>query len=130
MADTMLAQLRVNYKENSAKVIDGMLTPVKDEPRRKFIRDSMVATPDYVAISAMEGMSDEKIWTDDKITVPVFAVLAQSPFWPANTKEIYTSMAPNIDFQMWSGVSHFLFMEKPKEFNEQVNAFIAKNKLL
>jgi pimeloyl-ACP methyl ester carboxylesterase len=39
-------------------------------------------------------------------------------------------MAPNLDFQMWEGVGHFLMMEKPKEFNEAVIAFLDKNKLL
>jgi pimeloyl-ACP methyl ester carboxylesterase len=129
-ADTFVAQLRAGYKENSAKFIDGMLTAVKDEPLKKFIRDAMLATPDFVAISAMEGMADEKIWKEDTITVPVLAVMAPSPFWPADVKEIFTSIAPKIDFQMWTGVSHFLHMEKPKEFNEQVASFIVKNKLL
>lgn len=130
MADSFVAQLRTGYKDNAAKFIDGMLMAVKDDALRKFIRDSMLATPDYVAISAMEGMADEKIWTEDKINVPVLAVMAPSPFWSPDVKDIFTSIAPNIDFQMWSGVSHFLHMEKPKEFNEQVGSFIVKNKLL
>ena len=130
MADTFVAQLRTGYNENAAKFIDGMLAAVKDEMLRKFIRENMLATPDYVAISAMEGMADEKIWKEDKINVPVLAVMAPSPFWPADVKDIFTSIAPNIDFQMWSGVSHFLHMEKPKEFNEQVRSFVVKNKLL
>lgn len=128
--DQFFAPLKANYKENAAKFIDGMLTPIKDEGLKAMIRESMLATPDYVAISAMEGMADEKIWIDDKINVPVLAIMAPGPFWPANLKEQYTSVAPKIDFQMWSGVSHFLQMEKPKEFNEQVAAFIVKNKLL
>ena len=130
MTDTFVAQLRAGYKENAAKFIDGMLAAVKDETLRKYIRENMLATPDFVAISAMEGMGDEKIWKEDKITVPVLAVMAPSPFWPPDVKEIFTSIAPKIDFQMWSGVSHFLHMEKPKEFNDQVASFIVKNKLL
>jgi pimeloyl-ACP methyl ester carboxylesterase len=31
---------------------------------------------------------------------------------------------------MFTGVSHFLMVENPKEFNEAVAAFIVKNKLL
>ena len=130
VADSMINAMRANYAESSAKFVDGMLMPVRDEALRKYIRNSMISTPDYVAISAMEGMADEKIWKDDKINVPVLALMAQSPFWPADVKEIFTSIAPNIDFQMWTGVSHFLHMEKPKEFNEQVRLFVTKNKLL
>jgi pimeloyl-ACP methyl ester carboxylesterase len=31
---------------------------------------------------------------------------------------------------MWTGVSHFLQMEKPKEFNAAVAEFLAAKKLL
>ena len=31
---------------------------------------------------------------------------------------------------MWDGVGHFVMMERPKEFNEAVLAFLDKNKLL
>lgn len=129
-ADQMIGQMKADYKGSSVKFVDGMGMAIKDEALRKYIRETMLAAPDYVAISAMEGMADEKIWKTDKINVPVLAIMAPSPFWPANVKDQFTEIAPKIDFQMWSGVSHFLFMEKPKEFNDSVAAFISKNKLL
>ena len=128
--EEFFAPLKTDYKTNAAKFVDGMLTSVKDEPLRASIRESMLATPDYVGISAMDGMIDDKIWTDDKITVPVLAVMAPSPFWPKDLKEKYTEIAPNIDFQIWADVSHFLHMEKPREFNEAVKTFVVGNKLL
>ena len=128
--EQFMAPLRTNYKETAVKFVDGMLTPITDATLKKMIRDSMLSAPDYVAISAMEAMADEKIWTEDKINVPVLAVLAPGPFWPPDVKEVFTSIAPNIDFQMWTGVSHFLQMEKSKEFNEAVRAYIVRNKLL
>lgn len=128
--DQFIAPLRTNYKENSAKFIDGMLATITDEALKKMIRDSMLATPEHVGITAMEGMADEKIWIDDKINVPTLAVLAQSPFWPADIKEKYATVAPDLSFEMWTGVSHFLHMEKPGEFNQTVKAFIEREKLL
>ncbi|MEP6704527.1 MAG: alpha/beta hydrolase [Acidobacteriota bacterium] len=130
MMEQFIAQLRTNYKESAPKMVDGMLAPIKDAGLKKMIRDSMLATPDYVGISAMDGMADEKIWTTDKINVPVLAIMAASPVWPSDLKERYMSIAPKMEFQVWTDVSHFLFMEKPKEFNEQVRAFVSKNKLL
>jgi pimeloyl-ACP methyl ester carboxylesterase len=56
--------------------------------------------------------------------------MAPSPYWPPNLKDLYAAVAPDLDFQMWSGVSHFLMMERPKEFNDQVKAFIIRNRLL
>jgi len=49
--------------------------------------------------------------------VPVLAILAKSPFWPADTEQFYRTIAPSLDFQMWDGVGHFLMMEGPERFN-------------
>jgi pimeloyl-ACP methyl ester carboxylesterase len=81
-------------------------------------------------VSAMEGMADDSIWGQDKINVPVLAILAKTPFWPADTEQFYRSIAPNLDFQMLEGVGHFLMMEKPKQFNDAVLAYLDKNSLL
>lgn len=128
--EKFLAPLRADYKKVAPQFVDGMLQPIKDEKLKTEIRVAMLATPDYVAISAMDGMADDKIWTNDKINVPVLAILAESPFWTPDTKEFYQSIAPDLDFQMWKGVSHFLMMEKPEEFNREVKEFISENKLL
>jgi pimeloyl-ACP methyl ester carboxylesterase len=121
--------LFTDYKSGAATFVDGMLQTTHAEVR-PFIRASMLATPDHVGTSAMKLMLDDAYATHGKIDVPVLAIMAPSAFWPANLKDQYISIAPKTEFQMWTGVSHFLHMEKPKEFNEQVAAFVAKNKLL
>lgn len=128
--EQFLAPLRANYKENAPKFVDGMLQPVRDEKIKQEIRSAMLATPEYAGLSAMEGMADEKIWTNDKINVPVLAILAESPWWAPDTDTFFASIAPNLDFRMWQGVSHFLMMEQPEVFNKSVKLFIAKNNLL
>lgn len=128
--EQFFAPLRADYKTNAARFIDGMLFPVKDEKLKQTIRSSMLATPDYVAVSAMEGMADDAIWTNDKINLPVLAIMAESPSWRPDTKEFYQTLAPDLDFQMWKDVSHFLMMEKPSEFNKEISLFIVKKKLL
>jgi pimeloyl-ACP methyl ester carboxylesterase len=70
------------------------------------------------------------IWGDDKINVPVLAIMARNPMFPPNMEEIYRAIAPNLDFRMWEGVGHFVMIEKPKEFNEAVLGFLDKHKLL
>jgi pimeloyl-ACP methyl ester carboxylesterase len=119
----------VNYGEQGPKFIDGLLGTVRAD-LRPSIRPVMVATPDYVSISAMKAMLDDAIWTNDKINVPVLAIMAKNPMYPPDIEAGYRAVAPNLEFKMWDGVSHFLMMEKPKEFNEAVSAFVEKNKLL
>jgi pimeloyl-ACP methyl ester carboxylesterase len=118
-----------DYKTGVPAFIDGML-PTVEADLKAFIRSSMLATPDYVGSSAMKLMLDDAYATHGKIDVPVLAVMAPSEFWPKDVEQQYKTIAPKTDFQMWTGVSHFLHMEKPKEFNEQVNLFLTKNKLL
>jgi len=130
MEKGFLGPLRANYKENQPKLVEGLTQPIKDESLKKYVRETMTAAPDYVGIGAMAGMVDPSIWRNDTIKVPVLALMAASPWWAPDTKDSFQAVAPNIDFQMWTGVSHFLFMERPKEFNEAVETFVAKNKLL
>ena len=128
--DQFFGPIRSNFKENGPKFLDGLLQPVKDENLKKMIRETMSAAPEHVAVSALGGMTDERIWTNDTVKVPVMAIMAESLFLKPDTKDSYKAIAPNLDFQTWAGVSHFLMMERPREFNEQVKAFVEKNKLL
>lgn len=117
-----------NYKEAAPKFIDGMLVPTRADLRPR-IRSAMLATPEHVGVSAMKGMIEERVWIDDKISVPVLAVMAVSPFWPPDLETRYRAVAPNLTFRMWKDVSHFLMMEKPAEFNSELRGFITSNKL-
>jgi pimeloyl-ACP methyl ester carboxylesterase len=75
-------------------------------------------------------MADEKVYEKDPIKVPVLAILAKSPFWPADTEQFLRSLAPKLEYYMWADVSHFLMMEKPQEFNQTLEGFLSKNRLL
>jgi pimeloyl-ACP methyl ester carboxylesterase len=118
-----------DYRGSAPKFIDGLLEPTRAD-LKPDIRAAMLTTPDYVAVSAMRGMIDDKIWKGDHIRVPVLAIMSSSTSWPADTNNYYLAIASNLDFKMWTGVSHFLMMEKPTEFNYAIQLFIAKNKLL
>jgi pimeloyl-ACP methyl ester carboxylesterase len=118
-----------NYKQAGAQMFAAM-TATLSEADKDRIRTSFANTPQNVLVSAMEAMSDESLYATDKINVPVLAILAKSPFWPPDTEEFLHGLAPDLEYQMWEGVSHFLFMDRPKEFNAAVIAFLDKKKLL
>lgn len=129
-AEELYAPLRADYQKGAAAFIDAMLRPVRDKKLKAFIREKMLDTPGHVGLSAMESFTEEKIWQSDQIKVPVLAILAESPWWAPDTKEFYQTIAPDLEFHMWSGVSHFLMMERPADFNRAVAGFIAAKKLL
>ena len=127
--EQFLAPMRANYKEGSAKFVDEMLTPIQNAELKTRIRTTMLAAPEYVGLGAWDGMIDDRIWINDQIKVPTLAILAAGP-WPADIETTYRTIAPDLEFQMWNGVSHFLMMERPKEFNAAVDKFLANKKLL
>ena len=131
MVEQMLVNLRgPNYRETIAQMFTAMSGPGLPEEARKRLNASTDNTPQHVLVSAMEGMADDAIWIDDKINVPVLAIMAKNPFFPPNLEESYRKVAPNLEYHMWETVGHFLMMEKPKQFNDAVLAFLDKNKLL
>lgn len=129
--DRMIAGFRgPTYREVGTQMLASMFGPALSAEAQGRIKTSYMSTPQYVLVSAMEGMVDPAIWGEDKINVPVLAIMARNPFFPPNLEEIYQRLAPGVDFRMWEGVGHFLMMDKPKEFNEAVIAFLDKNALL
>jgi pimeloyl-ACP methyl ester carboxylesterase len=128
--EQFMAPLRgPKYQEAGVQMFSNMATTLSD-PDKERIKSSFLATPQHVIVSAMDAMADESLYGTDKINVPVLAILAKSPFWAADTEQFLRSLAPDLEYQMWDGVSHFLFMDKPKEFNGAVIAFLDTKKLL
>ena len=131
MRENFVAMFRgPDYKESALKMFAAMTGPQLPAEPQERIRASFLNTPQHVLVSAMEGMNDESLYATDKINVPVLAILAKSPFWPADTEQFLRSLAPKLEFQQWEGVGHFLMMEKPKQFNDAVISFLNQNSLL
>lgn len=70
-----------------------------------------------------------KNWDGGIIDVPVLAIASKSEMWQP-TKDDFTKVAPKVEFQLWTDVSHFLMMERPALFNGQLKGFVMRNKLL
>ena len=131
MMDGMMKSFRSpNYMQTITQMFSMMNGPNLSADAKGRINNSSLNTPQYVLVSAMEGMADASIWGEDKISVPVLAIMAKNPFFPPDIEQSARGIAPNLEFKMWDGVGHFLMMEKPKEFNEAVLAFLDKNGLL
>ena len=128
--EQFMAPLRgPGYKDVLTQMFNQMGATLSDVDKER-VKSSFRNTPQPVLVSAMESMAVDSLYETDKINVPVLAVLAKSPYWPADTEQFLRSLAPDLEYQMWDGVSHFLFLDKPKEFDAAVIAFVDKKKLL
>jgi len=130
MMDEFVAQLKApNYQENAGKLIDSMTSPIQDAALREKIKTAVLRTPQYVAANEFESTLDDALWKPDKINVPVLMILAKQPAWSAEYEQFVRGIVPDLDYQMWEGVSHFLMMEQPERFNAALTAFLEKHKL-
>lgn len=124
-----IAPFRADYRTAAAQAVDAMLQPVLDEELKRGIRSAMLATPEHVGLSAVVEAADESTWTRDRIDVPVLAILAEARWWKPDPETALRAIAPDLDFQMWRGVSHFLMLEQPARFNQALKKFLSKHDL-
>jgi pimeloyl-ACP methyl ester carboxylesterase len=126
----MIAGFRApTFRDAVGQMLSQMYGPILPAEAKTRINASSTGTPQHVLVSAMEGMADPSIWGEDKIIVPVLAIMNKNPFFGPDLEALFRGIAPNLEFHMWEGGGHFLMIDKPKEFNETVLAFLAKNKL-
>ena len=118
-----------NYREFIGQAVDAMTRPMKNQAARDEIKAHMLDTPQHVAVSEMEGILREEIWRPDKINVPTLMILAKQPAWNADSEKFARDLIPNIDYQVWEGVSHFIMIDRPNEFNAALATFLEKNRL-
>ncbi|MGI8481016.1 MAG: alpha/beta fold hydrolase [Chthoniobacterales bacterium] len=118
-----------NYRDYIGQTVDAMLRPMKNKSERSRIKEKMLQTPQYVAVTEMDSILAPEIWRPDKINVPTLMILAKQPAWSADYERFVRDLVPGVDYQVWQGVSHFLMIDKSQEFNAALAAFLAKNGL-
>jgi pimeloyl-ACP methyl ester carboxylesterase len=119
-----------HYPEEAGRVIAGMTKPIKDAALQDKIKAMMLKTPQHVAVSEFEATADEDLWKPHKIDIPVLMIMAKQPAWSPAYEQFVRGLIPKLDYQVWENVSHFLMMEKPREFNAAVLKFLQDNQLL
>lgn len=121
---------RPDYKDTIGKFADSMFTSAAPAAVKESTRAVMTSTPQHVVVSAGRGMMDLSIWRDDPIDVPLLVLLARSPFWTAEYEATVRRLAPDTTWHVLDGTGHFVMLEKPREFDELLVAFLKKSKLL
>ena len=126
--EKFLARFRgPDYEQVVTRFVSAMTKDIDDEALRAEIPKTMLQTPQHVAVSEFENSADPEVWKPETIEVPVLMVLAKQPAWSADYEQFVRSIVPNLDYQVWENVSHFIMMEKPREFNDALLAFLQKN---
>jgi pimeloyl-ACP methyl ester carboxylesterase len=119
------------YKEHAQRMVGFLAGTMKNKAALEEVKASMLATPQHVMVGAFEAMLDPAIWKEqEKINVPVLALMAKNPQWTPEYEKFVRDLVPNLDYQTWEGVSHFLMLDEPQKFNDSVLTFLQKQKLI
>ena len=103
--DGLLAGLRgPKHRDTIDQMFGMMMGPGLTSEAKQRITSSAANTPQHVFTNAMAAMGDPAIWTEDKINVPVLAILAKSPLFPPNVEDLFRAIAPKMEFHLWEGV--------------------------
>ena len=107
---------------NRETMIRGMFTPATPKPLQDHVLKMMLSAPEATAYGAMVATFDPKIWGNDVMTMPVLGLFADKSALgnPESTKKLF----PNYEHHEIPGTGHFLMMEKPREFNALLTAFV------
>jgi pimeloyl-ACP methyl ester carboxylesterase len=103
-------------------MIRGMFTPDTPKPLQKQITEMMLRPPAATATGAMLATFEASNWTDDVMTMPVLGIYADKS--QLANREYSKKIFPAFEYVEIPGTGHFLMMEKPKEFNRLLSAFL------
>ncbi len=107
------------YQTFTTNFIRAMFPVAGTEALRDRVLGEILATPQYVMASAMNGMFDlnQPDWDLKQVDVPVLVINAKNPMWTADYEAYVRGLSPKTDYRVIEGVGHWLMLEKPDEFN-------------
>jgi pimeloyl-ACP methyl ester carboxylesterase len=115
-----------NYRDTQQKMIEGMFSAKTTPAQREEIRTKMMATPQHVLASAMQGMfALEAPKAGETYRVPVMAIMSAAqarPGFEARLRAVFPLLRK---YEAWEGSGHFLMMESPDRFNRVLEEFLA-----
>jgi pimeloyl-ACP methyl ester carboxylesterase len=107
-------------------MIRGMFSSATTPELQSRILKMMLSAPEATAKGAMNAMADPAVWDNHVLQIPALAIFAAT--YRGNGLDVTKSYLPDLQFMNVPGTGHFLMMEKPAEFNQQVITFVDRQK--
>ena len=115
-----------DYEKTMSGFFESTFVPSTPDAVKVDVRKMAAGFTQPVAASAMKGMFDTAIWTDDPIKVPLLVLVAKGPNWSADYFAYVKTLNPEATIVEVPGAGHFVMMEKPADVNAALVAFAAK----
>lgn len=113
---------KADFKNTTDSFVRGMFVKETDPKLVNEIVSMMAGASPKVGVSAMENMFATSYGTNPpNIKTPVWCLNAD--LWPTNA-EINRKYLTQFNLRIMPGLGHFIMLEKPKEFNKQLDEII------
>ncbi|MDD3066046.1 MAG: alpha/beta hydrolase, partial [Endomicrobiaceae bacterium] len=113
---------KADFKKTTDSFVRGMFVKGTDPKLVNEIVDMMSNASPAVGVSAMENMfSTSYVTNPPNIKTPVWCLNAD--LWPTNA-EINRKYVTEFNLRLMPGLGHFIMLEKPDEFNKQLDEII------
>jgi pimeloyl-ACP methyl ester carboxylesterase len=113
-------------RKNREAMIRGMFSASTTPAVQAKILNMMLAPPESTAVGAMNATFDPGIWKGDTFSMPVLGLYADHS--GLGNREYMKTHFPNLDYHEVAGTGHFVMLDKPAEFNQLLEDFLAKQK--
>lgn len=114
--------LKEDFKKNAGAFIRTMFVKGTNPKFADKIVKKMTRESPEIALSAMEEML-KLSYVNNPLNIKVPVRCLNSDLWPTNS-EVNRKYAPDFDVRIMPGTGHFLMLEKPAEFNKQLDDII------
>lgn len=114
----------------ATRYVDAMLPATLDESLRQFIRTRMLATSADALVGNLLACNDPAVFPVDPVEVPVQQLLVKQPAWDERYEQHVRALAPDLDYVVLEGYTHFVMLEAPRVCHEKVQAFLEQHALL
>ena len=127
----MLGPLKLDgYQEWVASMIDSMGGRGLAQEDLDAIKVMAASIDQATLFDSVVATADPTMWSDDALELPVLALLAEQPTWSESYRAQVEERLPNVDWVIWSDVSHYLMMQRPEDFEQTLGDWLEDKSLL
>ncbi len=119
-SEQFIGQFRApDYRQRTTQFIRSMFPVAGTDALRERVLAGLLETPQYVMLSAMEGMfgANQPAWDLQFVRVPVLVLNAKNSRWTPEYESYVRSLSEQVDYRTLDGVGHWLMLEQPDAFN-------------
>jgi pimeloyl-ACP methyl ester carboxylesterase len=111
---------------NAEKFIRSMFVPSTAPEIMEEVVATMMATPPYVAQSAMDSFMDPTLWSEEPVKAPTLAVYVENSELTPAFRAYMDRIFPNLTFVTEKDVDHFYMLAKPEVLNRPLKDYLTK----